>query len=120
MKEIEINRQRDCQQQSSKEIHTENILEEKENPRAVDDQIVQAKFVTPFTIPYQRGRRHVFAASKRQGAMHSSSKLVKDKITKTVKDKVTQTVKRKVTKSLRSKGKLPKKDNGKKPMKDKG
>ena len=35
--------------------------------------------MAPFTITYQKGRRHVFAALKRQGAMHSSSKPLKDK-----------------------------------------
>ena len=96
LKEVEDAYQKDSQEQGKKDTHTEIIHEEENSLKVISDQILQVKLMAPFTITYQKGRRHVFAASKRQGAMHSSSKPVKDN------------------------GKQPLKGKIKKPLKDKG
>ena len=112
LKEVEDAYQKDNQEQGKKDTHTEIIHEEENSLKVISDQTLQVKLMAPFTITYQKGRRHVFSASKRQGAMHSSSK--------PVKDKGKQPLKGKVKKPLKDKGKQPLKGKVKKPLKDKG
>ena len=47
---------------------------------------MQVELVVPFPITYQRGVRHVFASSKGQGAMSSSSAQMIDKGEEQVKE----------------------------------
>ena len=51
-----------------------------------NDTGFQVKLVAPFHFTYQREKRHVFAASKGQGAMPSSSTQMTDKGKQQVKE----------------------------------
>ena len=79
IKDSEDANQKGRQEQDKEYAHTKIIHEEKNSPKVTNDQVFQVKLVAPFPLTYQRGERHVFAASKGKGAMHSSSTPMKEK-----------------------------------------
>ena len=86
IKDTEDVDQKGSQEKDKEDAHTKIIYEERNNPKVTNDHSLQIKLVASFTITYQRGERHVFATSKGQGAMHSSSTPMKYKGKQPVKE----------------------------------
>ena len=74
------------QEQEEEYTHAGIINEEKSTLNVTNDGDIQMKLITPFPLTYQIGERHVFAASKGQGAMPSSSTQNIDKVKQKMKE----------------------------------
>ena len=62
------------EEDKDEEDTNEDIIDKnKISLKVTNDEDMQMKHVKPFPLTYQRGERHVFDASKGQGAMPSSS-----------------------------------------------